>query len=64
MYETNKKCDIKLPEKERQELHPDIIGFLLGMLEADPTKRLTPDKALEANILTKPEVSLSLVQYF
>lgn len=36
----------------------------MGMLEADPLKRLTPERALESNLLTKPEVSLSLVQYF
>jgi len=45
-------------------LHPEILKFLLGMLEADPTQRLTPEKALESSLITKLEVAQSLVQYF
>lgn len=64
MYETNKKCEINLPEREKEELHPDILQFLMGLLDADPKNRLTPRQALQSKLLKNAEVSSSLVQYF
>jgi serine/threonine protein kinase len=64
MYEVNKNCAIKFPEKEKEELHPDILEFIMRMLESNPSRRVTPKNALETSLLTKPEVSQSLIKYF
>jgi hypothetical protein len=34
------------------------------MLEADPSRRLTPKKALKSGVMATKEISESLVQYF
>ncbi len=64
MYELNKNCEIKIGEREKEELHPDIIKFILGVLEADPSKRLTPQSALQSPLLTNSHVTDNLIKYF
>lgn len=36
----------------------------MGMLESEPSRRLTPKKALQSSVIADKEVSESLVEYF
>lgn len=41
---------------ECEEVHPEVITFLKGLLENNPSKRLTPSKALSSRFLTDKNV--------
>ena len=55
MFDRKIVCDgWKKPECE--EVHPEVLTFLKGLLENNPSKRLTPSKALSSRFLTDKNV--------
>lgn len=56
----NRACEFKLDGPEYSKVNSQIHELIVGLLEKDPTKRLTPNQALCSDIFND---QLSLADY-